>query len=184
MPTGEPGRFWPGLHLRALRGALDIATQRKSPLGVLMGSSRGPRPKVVAQRFAWIQGVTNVKRRYDSKRLSDIVRSPVLMDYMQELSAMREQRTGDILRDVSQGASTGLDLFLRILPEGTEKNRTASTSVRVNVARDLLDREGSAPRVGKRQTTYQESGLHFTSEDIERLKPRGLERRSNTISPG
>lgn len=110
------------------------------------------------------------------QRLSDIVRSPVFMGYMQELSAMREQRTGDLLQDVSQGASTGLDLLLRILTEGTEENRAASISTRVNVARDLLDREGSAPRVGKRQSMQRNVGIHLTAEDIEGLKRRALGR--------
>lgn len=108
------------------------------------------------------------------QRLSDIVRSPVFMGYMQELSAMREQRTGDILQDVRRGATNGLGLLLRVLTEGTEENRGSSINTRVNVARDLLDREGSAPRVGKRQAVRRDVGLHLTAEDLEELTRRAL----------
>lgn len=132
------------------------------------------------------------ERQYDvarscgisQQRLSDIVRSPVFMAYMEQLSTMREQRTGDILQDVRRGATNGLGLLLRVLTEGTEENRGSSISTRVNVARDLLDREGSAPRVSKRQAANQESSLYLTADDIERLKRRVLERKPNITSSG
>lgn len=103
-------------------------------------------------------------------RMSDIARSPVFMDYMNQLHYRRDLAAMDIARSVKQGASRGLELLLRILTEGTEENNKADLRTKTQVAQDLLDREGSAPRLSRTQASQQTTNLHLTSEDIEELK--------------
>lgn len=106
-------------------------------------------------------------------RLSDIARSPVFIGYMQALSREREVETLDILEEVRKGACKGLDILLRTLEEGTDEYKEASIRTKVQVIRDLLDREGSAPRLSRTQASRQTTNLHLTSEDIEEIK-RGV----------
>jgi hypothetical protein len=108
--------------------------------------------------------------------MSDIARSPVFIDYMNKLAFRREVGTGDLLRQVNKGATNGLRLLLRILTEGTPENRETGLSIKIKVAQDLLDREDSAPRVSRSQATRKEIGIHFTSEDVEKLKRRAFAR--------
>ena len=106
-------------------------------------------------------------------RLSDIARSPVFIGFMQALSREREVETLDILEEVRKGACKGLDILLRTLEEGTDEYKEASIRTKVQVIRDLLDREGSLPRLTRTQASRQTTNLHLTSEDIEEIK-RGV----------
>lgn len=78
----------------------------------------------------------------------------------------------------SEGSATrGLNLLLRIMSEGTPENRETNQNTKIKVAQDLLDREGSAPRVSRGQAVRRKVGIHFTSEDIEELKLRAAASR-------
>ena len=112
-------------------------------------------------------------------RMSDIARSPVFIRYMDDLEYRREVGTGDMLSRVNKGASEGLKMLLRILPPGTPENQEAKMSTKVRVARDLLDREGSVPRVSRTRAANQPTGPHLTAEDIEELKRRAKAVSSN-----
>jgi hypothetical protein len=106
------------------------------------------------------------------QRLSDIARSPVFMEYLESLSQDRDQETLDIMESVKSGAQSGLDLLLRILTHGTDEYRDTDIRTKAQVARDLLDREGSAPRMSRTQSQQQSTTLHLTRKDIEELKDR------------
>ncbi len=133
-----------------------------------------PRHKEMARHLVLGERQCDVARAFgiSQPRMSDISRSPVFIAYMKELEHRREVGTGDMLSRVNKGASEGLKMLLRILTEGTPENQEAKMSTKVRVARDLLDREGSAPRVSRTRTTSQPTGPHLTAKDIEELKRR------------
>jgi|DewCreStandDraft_4_1066084.scaffolds.fasta_scaffold51461_3 hypothetical protein len=103
-------------------------------------------------------------------RMSDISRSPVFMEYMDHLAHMREIGVLDIRGQVERGATAGLDILLRVLSKGTEENQAADVRTKVQVAQDLLDREGSMPRTTTKQGKRLDVGVHLTAEDIESIK--------------
>ena len=100
----------------------------------------------------------------------------MFIQYVRKISGQRELETRDVLGQVRGGASKGLTYLLSVLTEGTEENLKASHSLKVKVAQDLLNREGSAPRVSRSQNVRREVGLHLNGRDIEELKRRAVVR--------
>lgn len=112
-------------------------------------------------------------------RMSDICRSPVFMEYVDHLAHRREAGAVDIASRVRHGSSAGLELLARILMPGTPEYEGTDLRTKVSVARDLLDREGSAPRTTAKQSTNKEVSLHVTAADIAELKALRKARRDS-----
>jgi hypothetical protein len=127
------------------------------------------RHKEMARRLAMGERQIDVARAMGitPPRISDISRSPVFMEYVRELSELRDL---DVKEAVRQGAIDGIRYLLRILEEGTPENMDSDVKDKIRVAHDFLDREGSAPRLRARQSVNQNVGLTLTAEDIERFK--------------
>jgi len=140
------------------------------------------RHREMARRLVLGERQCDVARAFgiSQARMSDIARSPVFMDYMNQLHYRRDLQAMDITRSVKQGASRGLELLLRILTEGTEENGQADLRTKTQVAQDLLDREGSAPRLSRTQASQQTTSLHLTSKDIEELRIAVRNSRNST----
>lgn len=93
------------------------------------------RHREMARRLVIGERQCDVARAFgiSQARMSDIARSPVFIDYMNQLHYRRDVQTMDIARSVKQGASRGLDLLLRILTEGTEENSKADLRTKTQV---------------------------------------------------
>ena len=115
-------------------------------------------------------------------RMSDICRSPVFMEYVDYLARMREAGAVDIASSVRHGSSAGIELLTRVLTQGTPEYEGTDLRTKVSVARDLLDREGSAPRTTAKQATKKEVSPHVTAEDIAELKAMRKARQKALIS--
>lgn len=82
----------------------------------------------------------------------------------------RDRVVEDINRSVEKGAKDGLSFMLKILEPDTKEHERASDSLKVKVAQDLLDREGSAPRVSTQRGSQKHLHMHVTPDDIQKLK--------------
>lgn len=82
----------------------------------------------------------------------------------------RDRKVADIQQSVQKGAKDGLSFMLRVLERGTPEHDRSSDSLKVKVAQDLLDREGSAPKVGKQMVDKRSMHLHVTPDDLQKLR--------------
>jgi len=81
----------------------------------------------------------------------------------------RDRIVTSIKDSVDRGAKDGLAFMLRILEPNTEEHERAPDSLKVKVAQDLLDREGSAPRVSTQRGDQKHLHMHVTPDDLQKL---------------
>ena len=92
--------------------------------------------------------------------------------HINDLRDDRDESVRDIRTRIRKGASLGVDILLNILTEGTPEAESTDIKTKVNVAQDLLDREGSAPKVSRQQSTGYQAHVHLTTNDIMEMKKR------------
>lgn len=87
-----------------------------------------------------------------------------------------EERLDDAVVDMSTrlraGAEEGLKLLTRILDKRTEEGAEADLKLKVNVASQLLDREGSFPKTTRKQTSGAQFNVTLGPDEIAEMKAR------------
>ena len=110
------------------------------------------------KRIAEIVGMTPVM-------VSNIINSPVARIRLDEMQSARDLDTVDVAKKIQTLQVKAVDYLEDVLEDDT-----AMTSTRVKVAQDLLDRGGHG--AVRRQEILS---AHLTSEDIDRIKQRAME---------
>jgi hypothetical protein len=83
----------------------------------------------------------------------------------------RDEATVTSVREsIDKGAKDGLVYLLRILEAETPENKEASHTLKVKVAQDFLDREGSAPKVTSQRGDQKHLHMHVTPDDLQKLR--------------
>ncbi len=101
--------------------------------------------------------------------ISLIRNSPVVQDHLDLMKGAADANAVDVAQRITEMAPEALDVLKEVL----EAKETASLSLRAKVAGDILDRAGhSAIRTVRTEGIH----AHLTSDDLERIKARALEK--------
>lgn len=116
---------------------------------------------------------------YSPNWISTLKKDPEIQDKAEELAAERDKAMMSIPEQIEKGAKSGLQWMVDQLKGGSG----ASGDLMFKISRDLLDREGSAPRISKSQQQNKNLHLHLTGEDLSLLKQRarGRVKTSDTL---
>jgi hypothetical protein len=120
---------------------------------------------------------------YTQSWLSTVMCSPVYINYLGKLSGRADDSAIDIKKRIEEGAETGVMELLRVLKgEGAYGvPGVVSTTLKVKVAQDFLDRNGQ----GKITKVEQTSTVTVLDEArIEELKQKRASLLSNIFKPG
>lgn len=82
-----------------------------------------------------------------------------------------------IKEKVDDGAKSGLGYLLDVFTVGTEANVDTDSKTKVRVAQDLLDREGTAPRMTRTQSQSANVNMNLSVDDIADIKQRAAKAR-------
>lgn len=82
----------------------------------------------------------------------------------------RDESVTDIRKSVDKGAKDGLTYLLKLLDPKAIEHEQAPASLKVKVAQDMLDREGTAPKVSTQRGATANLHVHMTPSDIEKIK--------------
>ena len=136
------------------------------------------RQKEIARRLVAGHCQIDIARDFSMTpgRMSIICNSPIFKQYLASLSIRREEKACDISERIKFGATLGANLLVEVL----EGKHEAHISLKANIAKDLLDREGH----GKVSKIIGEVTHHLTANRIEELKATRRERLAGiTFSP-
>jgi hypothetical protein len=104
---------------------------------------------------------------YTRSWLSTVMNSPVYKRALESLSERADDNAVDIKKRIQEGAETGVVELLRVLKGEGEYKGSVSTSLKVKVAQDFLDREGH----GKISTIKQDTTVTvLNATRIEEIK--------------
>ena len=102
-------------------------------------------------------------------------------DHLENLRDARDVETRDLMTRVREGASLGLDILLKAVTPGTAEHKNADLRLQVKVAQDLLDREGTAPKVSRTHATSQNLHAVLTAEDIASIREQAAAARAQGL---
>jgi len=121
---------------------------------------------------------------YHPAYMPNLKAQPAFKSHLDTLRTARDEGAVDIRSRVAQGASVGLDILVNILTPKTPENSIADIKTKAKVAQDLLDREGSAPRVSRAHVLGQHTHAILSREDIEEIKKAANMRRQGMAQIG
>ncbi len=107
---------------------------------------------------------------YHPMYMSHLKAKPGVRAKMDEISDGRDAHAKQIRDQVDVGAQNGLDLLTQILNPHHPDSERVDTKTKIDVAKDLLDRQGIVPRVTKSSRTNENVHLFLDADDLESLK--------------
>lgn len=121
------------------------------------------------------------KLGYTQAWLSTIMCSPVYVAYIGKLSGRADDQAIDIKKKINEGAEHGVLELLKVLKGEGEYKGSVSTTLKVKVAQDFLDRNGQ----GKINKVEQTSTVTVLDEArIQELKENRSRLLQNLFKPG
>ena len=109
--------------------------------------------------------------------MSRLRRHPNVESSRMEIHMSRDQHASQIREQVEQGARSGLQVLVDILTPDTVEFGESSNTEKIRVAQDLLDRDGVAPRISRTQKQSENTHLHLTGDDIQKIKDAAMGKR-------
>jgi hypothetical protein len=114
--------------------------------------------------------------KYTPAWLSTMMNSPVFKSHLAELSANKNEKALDIRSQIKEGALFGAAELLKIIKGEGEYKEGVTTSLKVKIAQDFLDREGH----GKVTKVQQQTSITvLDGNKLEELKARRAALLSN-----
>ena len=113
---------------------------------------------------------TDLRResKYSKTQMNNILASRVFKEHLAHLSNKRDEKVVSRRAVIAPGALQAVKRLIAIVTPGTEENKHATVSNMIEAARELLDRDGSVPKVKHLDTTSRLSqGL--TTEELNQL---------------
>jgi len=136
------------------------------------------RHKEVARLLVSGMRPIDISRRlgYTPAWLSTMMNSPVFKNYLGQLSSGKDERALDIRSQIKEGALFGAAELLKIIKGEGEYKDGVTTSLKVKIAQDFLDREGH----GKVTKVQQHTSITvLDGNKLEELKARRAALLSN-----
>lgn len=107
--------------------------------------------------------------------------NPKFAEHLGGLREARDVETRDLMTRIKEGASLGLDILLKAVTPGTAEHTRADLKLQVKVAQDLLDREGTAPKVSRTHSTSQNLHAVLTADDIASIREQAAAARAQGL---
>lgn len=149
-----------------------LALNRKQRAGGMKPLAHKPREAARLLALGLTHNQVADQLDYHPRYIAHLTSDPRMKQHIAEVAELRDASAGDIRKDIAKGAATGLQMLLNILTPQTAEHAEADIKTKVRVAQDLLDREGSAPKVSRSVGTGATAVLHLTADDIDGLKAR------------
>ena len=100
--------------------------------------------------------------------ITTIINSAPALAQTEVMQAEYDADTRAVKDVVNRGAILGVQYLEKIVDPESDESRMAAPALKVKVAQDFLDREGSAPRIAR--ADGKQLHVHATTEDLRRIK--------------
>lgn len=158
MPVKNAKKPWEKTQsTRAYEGKYELTNMWENHHEIKRLTLLGLKPKDISAKVGLTRQVVDL-----------IINTDVFQQELSILSALRDEETVDIAIEIREKAPKCLRLLDQVV-SGTLESSSVAPSLRVNVAKDLLDRGGfAAPKVIRTEGFH----AHYTRDDIEKIKER------------